>query len=123
MRKGCFISVIVFLTFLSIGVFFIVKFYGEDLLELGKNQLVELEKDDIITDIEQLEDSKYTDSLKIIVNNYFENIDSLEIKEELERIEEFADDFEVILLDSKIDSAEFDFITNILIKYERRKEN
>lgn len=54
---------------------------------------------------------------------HFKDINSLDIENELKRIEEFSDDIEVILLDSKIDSAEFDFITNILIKYERREEN
>ena len=123
MKKGCFLTVIITLTIIVLGIFYLVKFHGEDLLEMGKEQLVELAKDQIFSNLDDLGTNQYSDSLKIVINNYFKDINSLDIEDELKRIEEFSDDIEVILLDSKIDSAEFDFITNILTKYERRKEN
>ncbi|MCB0732361.1 MAG: hypothetical protein KDC88_15155 [Ignavibacteriae bacterium] len=123
MKKGCFISVIIFLTILLMVIFYTVRFHGNEILEAGKDKLVELAISKIHSDINNLESNNYVDSLKIVVDNYFENLDSLDIKKELEKIEEFSDDIEVIFLDSKIDSAEFDFITNILVKYEQRKEN
>jgi hypothetical protein len=123
MKKGCFLTVIVVLTVILIGVFYLVRFHGEDLIELGKDRLVEFAQNQIESDIEKLDDNEYVDSLKIVIGKYFEDIDKLDVEKELERIEEFSDDFEVILMDSKIDSAEFDFITNILVKYEQRKEN
>jgi uncharacterized membrane protein len=123
MKKGCFLTVIITLTIIVLGIFYLVKFHGEDLLEMGKEQLVEIAQDRIFSNLDELGNSQYSDSLKIVVNNYFKDINSLDIEDELKRIEEFSDDIEVILLDSKIDSAEFDFITNILTKYERRKEN
>ena len=123
MKKGCFISVIVVLTLLVLIIYYLVKFHGEDLLEVGKEKLVELAADDIQTKIEGLENSEYADSLSIVVTQYFENLKDMDIQEELKRIEEFSDDIEVILMDSRIDSAEFDFITNLLTKYEKRKEN
>jgi uncharacterized membrane protein len=123
MKKGCFLTVIITLTIIVLGIFYLVKFHGEDLLEMGKEQLVEIAQDRIFSNLDELGSSQYSDSLKIVVNNYFKDINSLDIEDELKRIEEFSDDIEVILLDSKIDSAEFDFITNILTKYERRKEN
>ncbi len=123
MKKGCFLTVIVVLTVILIGVFYLVRFHGEELIELGKDKLVEFAQNQIESDIEKLDDNEYVDSLKIVIGNYFEDIDKLDVEKELERIEEFSDDFEVILMDSKIDSAEFDFITNILVKYEQRKEN
>jgi len=123
MKKGCFLTVIITLTLIVLGIFYLVKFHGEDLLEMGKEQLVEIAQDRIFSNLDELGNSQYSDSLKIVVNNYFKDINSLDIEDELKRIEEFSDDIEVILLDSKIDSAEFDFITNILTKYEQRKEN
>ena len=123
MKKGCFLTVIITLTIVVLGIFYLVKFHGEDLLEMGKEQLVQMAQDQIFTNISDLENNEYSDSLKIVVENYFRDINSLDIENELKRIEEFSDDIEVILLDSKIDSAEFDFITNILTKYERREEN
>ena len=123
MKKGCFLTVIVVLTLILIAVFYFVKFYGEDILEVGKEKLVEFAQDKIYGDINELEDNEYVDSLKIVIGDYFRDIDHLDIENELERIEEFSDDFEVILMDSKIDSAEFDFITNILVKHGKREEN
>lgn len=123
MKKGCFITVIVVLTIILIGIFYLVKYKGEELLDFGKNKLVEYAEMQIVSDIDDLEQNEYVDSLKIVVSEYFKKIDTLDVKEELERLEEFSDDIEVILIDSKIDSAEFDFITNILVKYEQRKEN
>ncbi len=123
MKKGCFLTVIITLTLVLIVVFYLTRFHGEDLIEFGKDKLVEFAQSKIESDIDDLGDGEYVDSLKIIIGNYFEDIDKLDVEKELERIEEFADDIEVILIDSKIDSAEFDFITNILVKYEQRKEN
>ena len=70
-----------------------------------------------------LDNNEYADSLSVVVTQYFKKLKGLDIEEELKRIEEFSDDIEVILMDSQIDSAEFDFIKNILTKYEKRKEN
>lgn len=123
MKKGCFITVIVVLTVILIAIFYLVKFKGEELVDFGKDKLVEYAQLNIESDIDNLEQSEYVDSLKIVMLDYFKKIDKLDVKMELERIEEFSDDIEVILMDSKIDSAEFDFITNILVKYEQRKEN
>ena len=47
----------------------------------------------------------------------------MDVSLSLDRIEEFSDDIEVILMDSKIDSAEFDFVNKILTKYDKSKEN
>jgi len=123
MKKGCFLSVIVILTIVVIGVFYIVRFHGEDLLEIGKDKLIEFAESKIENDIKSLQEGVYTDSLKIAVKKYFSNIENLDVETGLKTIEEFSDNIEVIFMDSKIDSAEFDFITNILMKHEQRKEN
>ncbi|MCB9218991.1 MAG: hypothetical protein H6610_05985 [Ignavibacteriales bacterium] len=49
-------------------------------LEAGKDTLVELAISKIHSDINNLESNDYVDSLKIVVDNYFENLDSLDIK-------------------------------------------
>ena len=123
MKKGCFITVIVTLCLLILAVFYLIRFHGEELLEKGTEKLVELTQAKIVTDISNLDDNSYVDSLKVLVDNYFKQIKGSNIVTELERIEELADDFEVILMDSRIDSAEFDFIKNRLRYYEQRKEN
>lgn len=123
MKKGCFLTVIISLTILLIGIFYLVRYHGEELIEFGKEQLIQITQNNIISKIEDLEKNEFTDSLNIVVKQYFKDIKKLDIKKELERIEEFSDNIEVIFMDSRIDSAEFDFITNILMKHEQRKEN
>jgi hypothetical protein len=123
MKKGCFISVIVILTILLLIVFYLFKFHGDEILELGKNKIVELAETKFYDDIDNLSENKYSDSLKIVLQNYFNSIDSLDIKEEMNKIDELSDGLNAIFNDSKIDSAEFEFITKVLTKYERRKEN
>ena len=102
-----------------LAVFYLVRFHGEDILEVGSEKLVEFTQSKIESDIDKLDDDLYVDSLKLFLNNYFSSLKELDIKTELERIEELSDDFEVIFMDSKIDSAEFDFITNRLGRYEQ----
>ena len=123
MKKGCFLTVIIFLTIVLIVVFYLVKFYGEDLLDVGKEKLVEFAQEKIYNDITDLQENEYVDSLKFVVNNYFNDLENLDVGSELEKIEEFTDNFEVILMDSKIDSTEFDFIKNFLVKHGKREEN
>lgn len=67
MKKGCFLTVIITLTIVVLGIFYLVKFHGEDLLELGKEQLVQMAQDQIFTNISDLENNEYSDSLKIVV--------------------------------------------------------
>lgn len=118
MRKGCFISVIVFLTLLLIGVFYLVKFHGEDLLNVGKEKMIELTQSKVLSDIESIEQNEYADSIRIVLSEYFKNIKNLEVDDGLNKIEEFTDNIDVILMDSRIDSIEFDFLTKRLLKYE-----
>ena len=123
MKKGCFVSVIIFLTVAVLAIFYIIKFHGEDMLEMGKDQLITFAREKIESDIADLQNGQYADSLKIAVDQYFNDLRELDVSTSLQRVEEFADDIEVIMMDSKIDSAEFDFVINLLTKYERRKEN
>ena len=123
MKKGCFLTVIISLTLLILAVFYMIRFHGEDLLEVGTEKLVEFAQSKIERDIEKLEDNSYGDSLNVFVSKYFSELNKLDIEVKLELIEELADDFEVIFMDSIIDSAEFDFITNRLGRHEQRKEN
>lgn len=118
MKKGCFLSVIVTLTILILVVFYIIRFHGEELLDVGTGKLVELAQQKIDKDILQLEHNQYVDSLKEFTTNYFSKLNDLDIKEKLERIEELTDDFDVIFMDSIIDSTEYDFIINRLGRYE-----
>jgi hypothetical protein len=119
MKKGCFLTVIISLTLLVIMSYFLVKFYGEDILEKGTEQLYQIAQKKIESDISSSEYNIYVDSIKVAVGHYFIHLKDLDPQVQLERIEELADDFEVILMDSQIDSAEFDFMIKRLVKNEK----
>lgn len=119
MKKGCFLTVIIGLTLLVITFYYLVKFHGEEILEMGTEQLFQIAQTKIETDISKSEYNIYTDSIMVVVENYFNDLKHLEPQLQLERIEELADDFGVILMDSQIDSAEFDFVIKRLAKHEK----
>ncbi len=118
MKKGCFLLVIVTLTVLILVVFYAIRFHGDELLDVGTGKLVELAQSKIEKDILELEYNQYVDSLKEYTINYFSQINSLDIEVKLERIEELTDGLEVIFMDSRIDSTEYDFIINRLGRNE-----
>ena len=119
MKRGCFLTVIIGLALLVIASYYLVRFHGEEILEIGTEQLFVIAQNKIESDISNTEYGIYTDSIKVAVGNYFDQLKKYDPQEQLERIEELADEFEVILMDAQIDSAEFDFIIRRLVKYEK----
>ena len=119
MKKGCFLSVIVFLFVIIIAVYYIISYHGEEILNIGKEKLVALAEEKIQADIGKLKENIYTDSLKVVVDKYFSDIQELNIQDEINKIEEISKNIEVIIIDSKLDSAEFNFIKNKLLKNEK----
>ena len=119
MKKGCFLTVIIGLTLLILISYYLVKFHGEEIIEIGTEQLYQIAQSKIESDLSKTNYNSYTDSIKIALESYFIQLKDLDPQLQLERIEELTDDFEVILMDSEIDSAEFDFIVKRLVKYEK----
>lgn len=120
MKKGCFVSVIVFLLILLLVLFYLVKYHGTEILEAGKDQVIELSEYKIFNTLDNLENSNFNDSLKIVIKNYFNDIDTLDIKNQVKKIEELTDNINVITKDSEIDSLEFNFIIKTMHNNERR---
>jgi len=117
MKKGCFISVIIVLTLLVATTFYIFKFYDEEIKEFGKSKMIELAESKIKNDLENLPNQQFVDTLKISLNSFLENIEDDLMEDGLiniNKIEEIADNFEVITMDDKIDSAEYKFIIKLL---------
>lgn len=117
MKKGCFISVIIVLTLLVATTFYIFKFYDEEIKEFGKAKMIELAESKINNDLDELPNQQFVDTLKISLSRFLENIED-EILEDglinINKIEEIADNFEIITMDNKIDSAEYKFINKLL---------
>ena len=119
MKKGCFLTVIISLTIIIVTTYYLVRHHGEEILEIGTEQLFDIAQTKIESDISETEYGIYSDSLKVAVADYFDQLKDYNPKEQLEKIEELADEFEVILMDAQIDSAEFDFIIRRLVKNEK----
>ncbi|MCB9250061.1 MAG: hypothetical protein H6613_16705 [Ignavibacteriales bacterium] len=116
MKKGCFISVIVTLTIILAAIFYIFKFHGEDVINFGKEKVMAYAHDKLNKEINQVQESPYADSLKIEIEKYFNDFDEKDIEKEIDKIEEFADNIEVVMRDSKIDSSEYVFIKQLMNK-------
>lgn len=118
MKKWLFLSLISVLLLFLLSTYYFVRYHGEEILEVSTEKLVELSLNKFYGDLENVENSIYIDSLKIQLENYFTEINILNIDEQLNKIEELSDAFDVILMDSQIDSVEFSFIKRRLVIYE-----
>ncbi|MBK7106706.1 MAG: hypothetical protein IPH62_15640 [Ignavibacteriae bacterium] len=114
MKKGCFLTVIISLTIFVGVVFYIIKYHGDDLIDFGKDKVIEFAQSKINSDLENLENKQYVDSLKIVMNKFFKDFENKEIETKINKLEDFSHNFEVIVKDSKIDSVEFAFVKQIL---------
>jgi hypothetical protein len=123
MKKGCFLTAIVWLT-ISIGIgFYIVKNYGSDIILFGKEKLVELAENSLLNEIEDIDANAYKDSLNIYVEEYITSLKETNTDEALESAEDFIETVASYLNDNLIDSTEFDQIKKVIKENERSKKN
>ncbi|MFZ1290037.1 MAG: hypothetical protein WAR79_08100 [Melioribacteraceae bacterium] len=114
MKKGCFLTVIISLTIIVAAIFYIIKYHGEDLLDIGKDKVIEFAQSKINSDLNNLENKQYVDSLKIVMNKFFKDFENKDLESKLDKLNDFSQNIEVIVKDSKIDSVEFAFIKQTL---------
>ncbi|MEE9430237.1 MAG: hypothetical protein V3V16_04295 [Melioribacteraceae bacterium] len=126
MKKGCFISVILFLTLILVATFYIFKYYNDDITHFGKTKVLELTKTRLISGLNELDDKQYVDSLKYSIDKYLAKMEEDSLSKNysnIKKLEELVDNFDVILLDKHISLAEYKFITKQLNKNDKRKKN
>ena len=122
MKKGCFIAGIISLTICLLIVFYGIKYYSDDILEIGKVKTLSLLKYKINSDLEKVTASAYSDSLNAEIENYLDRIDTMEFNENtIDNFGEVADAVEAVLADSTVAPGEFHFIKKLLESNERRK--
>lgn len=118
MKKGCFLSVIIVLTLISILIFYLLSTHGEEIVSFGTSKLVKLAETEVFDSIEKLQQDEHVDSFKIVINNYFNKISQLDAKQQLEKIDELSENIDVILMDNKIDSVEIQFFKKFINRHE-----
>ncbi len=113
MKKGCFLTIIIIVTMI-IGIgFYLFNKYGDQLLNFGKEKLVEIAFDETVDKITNLKDSKYNDSLKVKLKEYFSNFNT----EDMNRADEIINKFEYFIGDDNlIDSTEYNKLIELLNK-------
>lgn len=123
MKKGCFLSAIIFLTIvISVGLY-LYKKYGHDIKNFGKEKIIEMSRNEIDADIDELEKSKYQDSLKIFVAEEMEKLHGKDFETAMKKFGFVADQIKSFIDDGVIDSVEFTALKNVADKNERPKKN
>lgn len=123
MKKGCFFSGIIFLTF-AIGIgFYLYKRYLPDIKNFGKEKILRLTLNEIDEKIDKLSETKYKDSLKVYLNNQAENIRKYDFDKAMNKFGNIIDQVKIFIHDNKIDSVELSALKNLVIKDERPTQN
>ncbi|PID59551.1 MAG: hypothetical protein CR986_05815 [Ignavibacteriae bacterium] len=110
--KGCFISVLIFLALLFAIIYYSITNYGDEILDYGKNEIVELAMEDLKDDILKLKTNVYSDSILSLTNNFLkiQKQNKSDKKQAIKNIEEFISLFNIIVKDSLVDSTEYRFL-------------
>lgn len=122
MKKGCFIKTVVILTIITACILYIVNHkLNQVILNPGKGLIIS----EINRDLEHVRPSPEKDSLKIMIKNYINGLNSVDKLSE-KSFSDFFDSIKIAVQDSLIDKSEFKSLSRILkrrIKNERPKEN
>ncbi len=122
MKKGCFIKSVVILTIITACILYIVNHkLNQVILNPGKGLIIS----EINRDLEHVRPSPEKDSLKIMIKNYINGLNSVDKLSE-KSFSDFFDSIKIAVQDSLIDKNEFNSLSRILkrrIKNERPKEN
>lgn len=113
MKKGCFLSAIIFLTIaISVGLY-VYKKYGHVIKNFGKEKIIEMSRNEIDEKIDELEKSKYQDSLKIFVAEEMEKLHGKDFETAMKKFGIVADQIKSFIDDGTIDSVEFTALKNM----------
>ena len=124
MKKGCFIKSIIFLTIIIAVVLYIIQHkFDEFVFSPGKAAAKEIFKVQWEEDLAFVRESDQKDSLKLILENYIDQLKWTDLEEENNQY--LIDKAETIFSDSVITSQEIDKIIEIIenIKNERSEKN
>lgn len=123
MKKGCFFSVIIFLT-IAIGIgFYLYKKYSPHIKDFSKKKLIEISSNEINEKINELRDSFYKDSLKIYFEDQIEILKNADFDETINEFGKISEQIKFAIDDGVIDSTEFLILKNMALKNERSKKN
>ena len=123
MKKSCFLSSVIVLTFV-IGVgYYVIQNYGDQLLSIGKKKITEFVTLSLEDEIEDLHTGQYNDSLKVMLADFIERTGEKSGKKFEFTLNNFVDSVKYFIEDKFLDSLEFLKLKNIVYRDERSKKN
>lgn len=123
MKKGCFLTAIIFLTILIGSGVYLYKKYSYKLEDYGKDKIMKITLEKINKKIDELEKNKYNDSLKLFIKNKAEELKRKEFIYSMNRFQTIIDYTKILIEDNKIDSAEFYNIKKLAVENEKPEKD
>ncbi|MCU7494979.1 MAG: hypothetical protein HF314_00700 [Ignavibacteria bacterium] len=126
MKKGCFVTAIIFLTILIGSAIYVFKNHKDRVILWVKPFIVNNIRSKTDDELNKFKDTQYRDTLRAIIKDYVKlvkNNDSYDLK----KGQDFLDEIQFILHRKQIDSTDIRKLTEFLNKeklaYERSEKN
>jgi tRNA C32,U32 (ribose-2'-O)-methylase TrmJ len=125
LKKGCFIQSVIIVTILIAAAVYIIKYKLEDwVVKPGKKILITEVGNNWENETAFIKESPEKDSLRLLLKYYLENIKTMEDVVNLEQ-DKFLNELKLVIDDSLVNDAELSKLTSLLKKeeYEKFKSN
>lgn len=123
MKKGCFLTAVIIFTVLLGAAFFIIRNYGDQLLDSAKEVVINFSSDDIIDSIDEIEDNQYKDSLEVVVQEYLDQLKKKDFDEAVNEANDFFERIEFLVHDGTVDSSDIILLKKYLREDEEQEES
>ena len=121
MKKSCFIQAVVIITILVAAAIYIIQYKLDDwFIKPTKNILITEAGKNWESETSHINDSVQKDSLRSLLNYYFENIKSMKDVVNLDQ-EKIFEEFELVIEDSLITDEEISKLTLLMQKEQNEK--
>ncbi len=119
MKKGCFLTAIILFTIIVGITFFVIRNYGDEILDSAKEVVIDFSSDDIVESIGEIENNQYKDSLKVIVDEYVNRIKEKDFNEAVNESSDFFERLKFLVHDGVVDSSDIFLLRKYLREDER----
>lgn len=116
MKKGCFFTFVFLFTIITASVFYIVKKYGSDIVNYGKEKVFDLAADEVLEKLNQSKTNIFADSLAAQFSVFISKNRTDTTEAGLNRKWEILKALSLTLEDEIIDSIDFNTIKKLIVK-------
>jgi len=123
MKKGCFITIISFITILVMAGIYIYKTNKDFFKNFGKDKIISLATDEINEKVKKLDYSPYKDSLMTVLKQEASLVKGKDFEKAMNQFGYIADKIKDVIHDGVLDSTEFAQIKLLVKEHERSAKN